>query len=258
MRVQFERQGYFWPDPNAGTSDALVYNQVVSLRDTWGNDEDRLSAEELEQRRQEKKRQKKQQRHRSLKGKTDPVEQLSDEQRARFDHYFETLGLTREDAATIASDEALSNFFEAVVDAYDAPQPAANWIVNELLGELSDRTAASLPFDAEQFATLVRLVDTDAIPSRAAREVLEEMLSDGVDPEAFVQARGLRQVDDTEKLTEIVEDVMSQHPDKVQRYRNGKEGLIGFFMGQVMEATDGTANPELARDLLQRALAKEA
>jgi len=258
MRVQFERQGYFWPDPNAGTSDALVYNQVVSLRDTWGNDEDRLSPEELEQRRQEKKRQKKQQRHRSLKGKTDPVEQLSDEQRARFDHYFETLGLTREDAATIASDEALSNFFEAVVDAYDAPQPAANWIVNELLGELSDRTAASLPFDAEQFATLVRLVDTDAIASRAAREVLEEMLSDGVDPEAFVQARGLRQVDDTEKLTEIVEDVMSQHPDKVQRYRNGKEGLIGFFMGQVMEATDGTANPELARDLLQRALAKEA
>jgi len=254
QRIQFERQGYFWPDPEDATDDHPVYSQIVSLRDTWGDADERLTPEELERRRREKKRQKKRQRQRSQAGKTDPVELLSEQQHRRFEKYHEQHGIGREDAATLAGDDALADFYEAVLASYDAPQPVANWIVNELLAELKDETVSALPFDAQQFAALVRMVNTNEISSRVAQDVFGEMRTEGVDPEAIVDARGLRQVDDTEALRDVVQDVLDEHPDEVQRYRSGKEGLLGFFMGQVMEATDGTANPELARDLLQEAL----
>jgi len=254
QRVQFERQGYFWPDPEDSTPDALVYNQIVPLRDTWGEDEDRLTEEELERRRREKEQQKLRQRRRSLRGKTDPVEYLDDDQRDRFNHYHEELALDQNDAATIAGEDILADFFDAAQEHYDAPEPLANWIVNELLGALEDRTVHDLPFGPEAVADLVRLVDTDIISTRGADAVFDELLANGGDPEQIVDDHDLRQVDDTEALRPTIQSVLDEHPDEVARYRNGKTGLIGFFMGQVMDATDGAANPELARELLQRHL----
>jgi glutaminyl-tRNA synthetase len=250
QRVQFERQGYFWPDPDDSTPDALVYNQIVPLRDTWG-DEDRLTQAELEQRRREKEERKERQRERSLKGKTDPVKNLDDAQQNRFERYHEALGLSRNDAATIAGTDALAGFFDAALEHYDAPEPLANWTVNELLGKLKDRTVADLPFGPEAFASLVRLVDTDVISTRGADEVFTELVENGGSPEAIVDERDLRQVDDTEALRPTVRAVLDDHPDEVARYRDGKKSLVGFFMGQVMEETNGAANPELARELLQ-------
>ena len=250
QRVQFERQGYFWPDPDDSTPDALVYNQIVPLRDTWG-DEDRLTQAELEQRRREKEERKERQRERSLKGKTDPVKNLDDAQQNRFERYHEALGLSRNDAATIAGEDALAGFFDAALEHYDAPEPLANWTANELLGALKDRTVADLPFDPEAFASLVRLVDTDVISTRGADEVFTELVENGGSPEAIVDERDLRQVDDTEALRPTVQAVLDDHPDEVARYRDGKKSLVGFFMGQVMDATNGAANPELARELLQ-------
>jgi glutaminyl-tRNA synthetase len=250
QRVQFERQGYFWPDPDDSTPDALVYNQIVPLRDTWG-DEDRLTQAELEQRRREKEERKERQRERSLKGKTDPVKNLDDAQQNRFERYHEALGLSRNDAATIAGEDALARFFDAALEHYDAPEPLANWTVNELLGKLKDRTVADLPFGPEAFASLVRLVDTDVISTRGADEVFTELVENGGSPEAIVDERDLRQVDDTEALRPTVQAVLDDHPDEVARYRDGKKSLVGFFMGQVMEETNGAANPELARELLQ-------
>jgi len=251
QRVQFERQGYFWPDPEDSTPDALVYNQIVPLRDTWGEEEDRLTQAELEQRRREKEKRKQRQRKRSLEGKTDPVEYLDDRQRDRFEHYRDDLGLPHNDAAVIAGDDAIADFFDAALEHYDAPQPLANWTVNELLGELKDQTVADLPFGPEEFATLVRLVDSEDITNRGADEVFDVLLDEGGSPETIVNDRDLRQVDDTEALADVIDAVMEEHPDEVARYRDGKKSLIGFFMGQVMQATNGSANPELARDLLQ-------
>ena len=253
-RVQFVRKGYYWPDPEDATEDHLVFNQIVSLRDTWGETDASLSREEIEERRREKERQKEQQRQRSLENKTDPVELLSDDQRGRFDYYHEELDVNRESAATIAGSDALADFFDAALQAYDAPRPVANWIVNELLGNLRDRTVDDLPFGASEFAALVRLVDSDEITNRAARTVFEEMLDKGGAPEHIVDERGLRQVDDTDALSAIIDQVLDEHPDEVARYRDGKQSLIGFFMGQVMQRTDGSANPEVARTLLQEQL----
>ena len=250
-RVQFERQGYFWPDPEDSRPDALVYNQIVPLRDTWGEDEDGLTEEELERRRRAKEERKKEQRQRSLEGKSDPAEHLDDAQRDRFERYHGELGIDREDAATMAGDDALADFFDDAREHYDAPAPLANWIVNELLGALKTRSLEDLPFGPDAFATLVRLVDTDEITSRGADAVFDVLLEDGGAPEAIVEERGLRQVDDTEALADVIDDVIDDNPDEAARYRDGKEGLIGFFMGQVMQATNGAANPEVARELLQ-------
>ena len=256
-RVQFVRQGYYWPDPEDSTDDHLVFNQIVSLRDTWGKDDGRLSSDELERQRKERKREKERQRERSLEGKTDPVKLLSDEQRTRFDEYHDAMGVSREAAATIAGDDNLSDFFDTALQSYDAPQAVANWIVNELLAELKDRSLDALPFGPEAFAELVRLVDTDAITNRGADTVFDELLNDGGDPQALVDKHDLRQVDDTDALADVIDDVIDGHPDEVARYRDGKNSLIGFFMGQVMQATNGSANPELARELLQAQLDSE-
>jgi glutaminyl-tRNA synthetase len=253
-RVQFVRQGYYWPDPEDSSQDRLVFNQIVSLRDTWGEDGSRLSREELERQRKERKREKERQRERSLEGKTDPVELLSDEQQDRFETYHESMGVSREAAATIAGDDDLAAFFDAVLETYDAPQPVANWIVNELLAELKDRSVDALPFGPDAFAELVRLVDTDEITNRGADTVFDAMLDGGSDPQSIVDARGLRQVDDTEALEGVIDNVLADNADEVERYRDGKKNLIGFFMGQVMQATNGSANPELARELLQKRL----
>ena len=253
-RVQFERQGYFWPDPDDSSADDLVYNQIVSLRDTWSGDEARLSREELEERRREKEQQKERQRKRSQEGKTDPVELLSDAQHERFKRYHTTLGLAREDAAIIAGDDAVAEFFEASLQHEDAPQTTANWVVNELLAARKDQPLSALPFGPQAFARLVALVEDDEISSRAADEVFDAMVANGADPESVVQERDLRQIDDSQALREVIRAVMDDNPEEVSRYRDGKKGLIGFFMGQVMGRTNGKANPEVARPMLQNEL----
>ncbi len=253
-RVQFVRQGYYWPDPEDSSEDNLVFNQIVPLRDTWGESDSSLSRKEIERRRREKEQQKEEQRKRSLEGKTDPVDLLSQEQFERFEYIHDDLGVDREAAATIAGEDALADFFESARDVYDVPSALANWIVNELRAELKDRRVAALPFDAVQFAELVRLVDTDAITNRAGRTVFDRMLETGEDPNDVVEEEGLRQVDDTAALQDVIDSVLDEHPEEVERYRNGKKSLIGFFMGQVMQETNGSANPELARELLQKAL----
>jgi glutaminyl-tRNA synthetase len=250
-RVQFERQGYFWPDPEDSSTGALVYNQIVTLRDAWAEDEDTV---DMEQKRREKEEAKRRQRERSMAAQRDPVEDLSPSQRARFDRYRDTFGLGRKDAAILASDDPLALFFEEVLDTHDHPTAVANWILNELLGAIDERSPSDLPFDAAQFGRLVALIDEEVISKRAARTVLDDMLESGADPDAIVDERDLKQIADSDALDDVVSDVLDDNPNEVARYQDGEKKLLGFFMGQVMQATRGTANPQLTRELLQEKL----
>ena len=261
-RYQFERVGYFWQDPKDSDPEngSLVFNQIVPLRDTWAEEEEAERRQELERKKREKEEQKQRQRQRSIENKRDPVELLSDEQRHRFERYRDDLHLDRADAAIIAGEDAVASFFEETMQvlARDVEaQVVANWVVNELMAALKDHPLADLSFDAPQFAALVKLRANDVISSRAARDVFEHMLERGGDPEEIVDAKNLRQIDDQSALEDVVLTVVDEHPDEAERYRNGKQGLIGFFMGQVMQKTDGKANPEVARDLLQDTLASD-
>ena len=252
QRLQFERTGYFWQDPEDSADDALVYNRIVPLRDPWAEKEDAERRADLERKKREKEREKERQRKKSIENKRDPVELLEQDKRLRYVQYRDGLGIDEEDAAIIAGDDGIAEFFEEATDAYpDAPQAVANWVVNELMREVKEQSVAALPFTAEAFAELVRLSHEDEISSRGAREVFGIMMEDGGRPADIVEAEGLRQIDDADHLRSVVRAVADDNPDEARRFREGKKGLIGFFMGQVMQRTQGKANPELAKSLIQ-------
>jgi glutaminyl-tRNA synthetase len=251
QRFQFERNGYFWQDPEDSSPDARVFNQIVPLRDTWTDDEEDV---DLEEKRKEKEAIKRRNRERSIANKKDHVETLEQHERVRFVRFRDDLGVTSDDAAILAGSDDLAAFFTGTVDAGASPQLAANWIVNELMGYLKERTTDDLPFGAKTFASLLHLVANEDVSSSGARTVLDVMIESGGEPETIVDERDLRQIDDETQLRYVVQAVIEDHPDETERYRSGKKGLIGFFMGQIMQRTGGSANPETARELVQEEL----
>ena len=254
QRYQFERVGYFWQDPEDSSPDALVFNQIVQLRDTWAEREEAERQAELERQRREKEREKERQRERSREGQGDPADDLTPEQHDRFREYREEFQLDHEDAAVIAREDELSEFFESALREYHAPLAVANWIVNRLMGVRKQIPLDDLLFGPEQFGRLVSLLEEEVITSRAADEVFEAMVESGGEPGDIVDQKGLRQISDEDALEPVIGEVMEEHPEEVAQYRAGKEALIGFFMGQVMQKTGGSANPKLAKQLLREKL----
>jgi glutaminyl-tRNA synthetase len=248
-RYQFERHGYFWRDPAESAPGALVFNRIVSLRDSWVKQgatsaparkvekavENAAPAPELDARAR--------------------VAQRDPALAARFERYVGGYGLAEDEAELLTRDAATADFFEQAVSEHANPRALANWINHELLGELKERSTAALPFGPAQLARLVALVDDGTISTAGAKAVFAELLAHGGDPAAIVAARGLRQVHDADALLPAVERVIAANPEKAQQYRAGKTGLLGFFTGQVMRETQGAANPQLVQDLLKEKLA---
>jgi glutaminyl-tRNA synthetase len=141
------------------------------------------------------------------------------------------------------------------VAEHDNPAGVANWVIHELLRELKERPLHELPLDAAGLAELVRLVDAGELSSTGAKQVFEVMVRDGGRPRAIVEERGLRQVSDEAELAAKVTEVVAAHPDEAARYRGGEARLHGWFVGQVMRATGGAANPQLVNRLLRETLA---
>jgi len=251
QRYQFERLGYYWQDPEDSDQDHLVFNQIVPLRDTWAEDEEETESQaEIERKRREREREKERQRARSRAGERDLFADLTSDQRQRAEKYLTKLKLSREDAALIAREEDVAHFFEKTLETYEAPEVVAKWIVNSLIRVLKETSLEDLPFGPEKFGRFISLVDEGVINSRAADEVFETMVAEGSDPELIVDQKGLRQIEDTEALDSVIEEILEQNPGQVGQYRNGKKALLGFFMGQVMKKTKGAANPSLAKELL--------
>jgi glutaminyl-tRNA synthetase len=260
-RYQFERQGYFVVDTVDSRPDALVFNRIIELRDSWAK---MIQAGEAAQDKTEKKGAS----SRNGAPAAPPVEaatgarsDVRDEARAadtelaaRYATYHSELGLPEEQADLLTGDRATATFFEAALAAHNNPRLVANWVANEVLRELKERPWDALPIDGVQLGALTRLIDEGAITATIAKEVFAEMLRTGGDPAAIVERRGLRQVADPDALAPVIEGVIAANPDKAEQYRAGKSGLLGFFVGQVMQATGGKANPQLVRELLQQKL----
>jgi glutaminyl-tRNA synthetase len=243
-RFQFERQGYFWRDPEAADGE-LVFNRIVTLRDSWARKEQRAP-----QRRAAAPAP-------AAPGQAGeaPARSLTPAQQEQRKHLQEHFGLEESDAELIAITPQLPEFFTAAVAALpENPRGVANWLVNELLRELKDRELAELKISPEGLAGLVRLVDEEVISARTAKEVFGLMLQSGDSAAAIVQDRNLAQVSDSAELESAVASVLEANPAQVQAYRGGKHGLAGFFVGQVMRETGGRANPQLVRELVERHL----
>lgn len=251
-RWQFERQGYFWRDPVDGRGDRLVFTRIVTLKDGWKRRGESVSL--APERRRTPRRP-----AGRVGEEPDPVDALDRPGRERFVR-LEALGLARLDAARLAGDAEVTAWFDAAHAARaDARAEAlANWTLNELPRALGARALADAALTPEAFASLVALVDRDEISATVAKELLAELVTRGGDPDAIVRQRNLGKIDDGAALAATVAQVLDAHPDEVAAYLAGKQGLIGFFVGQAMRATGGRADPKAVRSALEEALAARA
>jgi len=252
-RVQFEREGYFYLEPRA-TEEAghPVFHRIVPLKDTWARVREREQRQEPGESREPERREPS-----PPEPRREPGADLTGEARERFEHLVETHDLSAATAEILAADEELTAYFDRAIEAYPRqpanPEGVANWIVHELMRELKERRLDELPGPG-QVAGLVALLDGDEISGPAAKEVFETMLATGADPRKIVEERGLEKVDDTSTLEPMVDEVLTAHPEEVATYRGGKTQLLGYFIGQVMQRTRGTADPTTVRRLLERRL----
>lgn len=160
------------------------------------------------------------------------------------------------DAAILTSNKALAVYFEACVKLYPHPKTVSNWIMGELLRELnhSGIEADASPLAPERLVDLLRLVDEGTISLKVAREIFPSLYASGKTPAQIVQEKGLTQVSDEGPLVAMIEEVLARHPSQVAQFKEGKQQVLGFLVGQVMKTSGGKANPGKVNDLLKRAL----
>ena len=178
--------------------------------------------------------------------------ELPQQKRIRF---IESYGLSNEDATQLITQPALSNYFEAVVAQCKAAKLAANWILGELSAQLNKHNFSieQCPIPTEALALLITRLQDGTLSSRTAKTVFEKLWQQAGSVDSIIEQEGLAQMSDTRALENLVDEVIAQHSDQVAEYRAGKTKLLGFFVGQIMKATQGKANPaELNRILLSK------
>jgi aspartyl-tRNA(Asn)/glutamyl-tRNA(Gln) amidotransferase subunit B len=182
--------------------------------------------------------------------------ELPDQKKARFIADF---GLTPYDASVLVGERESADFYEAVLEALDDRardgKLAANWVINELFGRLNKEgiEIGASPVSAAQLAAIVGLIGEGTISGKIAKDLFEIVWSEGGDPRALVETRGLKQVTDMGAIEKVVDEVIAANPDKVEQAK-AKPTMIGWFVGQVMKASGGKANPQAVNDLLKARL----
>ncbi|WP_439925778.1 Asp-tRNA(Asn)/Glu-tRNA(Gln) amidotransferase subunit GatB [Nitrobacter sp. JJSN] len=182
--------------------------------------------------------------------------ELPDQKKIRFIGDF---GLSPYDASVLVSEHESANFYEAVLarlaNARRDGKLAANWVINELFGRLNkeSRGIAASPVSAPQLAAIVDLIGEGTISGKIAKDLFEIVWTEGGDPRELVEARGMRQVTDMGAIEKAVDDIVAANPDKAAQVRD-KPQMIGWFVGQVMKASGGKANPQAVNDLLKTKL----
>ncbi len=178
---------------------------------------------------------------------------------ARKQRFIAQFGLDKESALLLTQSRAFADYFEEAVSHCRRPVAISNWMSGDLTRDLKrdNLDIRECPVSPENLAELVKLVDKGTISGKIAKDVFSKMFESGDEPGQIVSREGLKQISSADQLTEIVTAVLEANPDKVTAYRNGKLGLIGFFVGQVMRETKGQANPKLVNQLLQERLGSE-
>ncbi len=179
--------------------------------------------------------------------------ELPEQRRKRFGDQY---GLSYADASQLVSDRALADYYETAAEASGNPRATANWIRTELLRELEAKgvSAGESPLPPKELAALVRLIDEGKISGKQGKDVLVEMFKSGKPAQAIIEEQGLVQVSDTGEIDALIDSVIAANPDQLANYRAGKEALFGFFVGQVIKASKGKANPKIVNERLRAKL----
>ena len=240
VRFQFEREGYFYADPIDYTDEKPVFNKIVGLKDSYAK---------------KKKTPEKAPKSQTKKVQVDgEVVAMSEAQQELFDKYTDKLGLNSEVANTLARDEKLSSFYEDALSANNSPITIANIVANEVARELKESQVDELKFSAKQIAELVKIIDDGTISSKIAKQVFEEMVKSGENPTQIVEDKGLVQISDPSVISPIIDEIIAKNPDNVAKFKAGNTKLLGFFVGQVLKATGGKANPKVVNSLVHEKL----
>jgi aspartyl-tRNA(Asn)/glutamyl-tRNA(Gln) amidotransferase subunit B len=180
--------------------------------------------------------------------------ELPDPKKARFMAQYD---LPAHDAERLTDSRELADYFEACLADFPQPKPVCNWITGTLLGLLNaqGKSIAESPVASKDLAGLLQLIDQGVISGKIAKTVFEEMAASGKPPRQVVEEKKLVQVTDTDAIERVVVSILADNPKEVDAYRNGKTKLLGFFVGQVMQATKGKANPQIVNEVLRQKLA---
>jgi aspartyl-tRNA(Asn)/glutamyl-tRNA(Gln) amidotransferase subunit B len=188
------------------------------------------------------------------------VERLRDElpelPEARRQRFMRDYDLNPDESFTLTSDRKLADYFETAAKASNNTRAAANWILSELLRELKNTGVdiTGCKIKAEDLGAMIRLIDDKTISGKIAKDVFVEMFATGKAPAEIVKEKGLVQITDTSAIEKIVDEVIAANPKQVENYRGGKTALMGFFVGQVIKASGGKANPQAVNDILKKKL----
>ena len=242
VRFQFERQGYFYADPIDYTDEKPVFNKIVGLKDSWAK-----KTKVVEKIVKTESTAKQESKNQQVIGEVTP---MSENQKVLFDRYTTELKLNSELANILARDEDLSSFYEEVLSKINSPITIANIVANEVAKELKEKQANELKFTASQIADLIKMLDDETISNKIAKQIFEEMAQTGVNPSKIVEDKGLVQISDPSTILPIIDEIISNNPDNVEKFKAGNTKLLGFFVGQVLKATGGKANPQVVNELV--------
>ena len=182
------------------------------------------------------------------------IPELPEQKRQRFAAEYE---IPEYDAGVLTSSLSLANYYEECIALFPQPKTISNWIMGDLMRELKndDREIENCPVSPASLTDLLKLIEKGAISGKMAKTVFEEMYQTGTPAEAIVKQKGLAQISDSAAIGTMIDEVLTANPQQLEGYRSGKDKLFGYFVGQVMKASKGQANPALVNQLLKDKLA---
>jgi aspartyl-tRNA(Asn)/glutamyl-tRNA(Gln) amidotransferase subunit B len=179
--------------------------------------------------------------------------ELPDAKKGRF---VDELKLPLQDAEVLSAEKPLAEYFEACVKLHGNPKTCANWVMGEVIRLLNEGNISitDSPLSPERLTGMLKRIDDQTISGTIAKKVFQEMWESGKTADEIIEEKGLKQVTDTGAIEKVVDDIIAANPDQVAQFRGGKDKLMGFFVGQVMKASKGKANPQAVNDILKKKL----
>lgn len=175
---------------------------------------------------------------------------------AKRQRFIADYNLSAYDAGVLTASRALADYFEEAAKVSGKPKIAANWVMGDVLKFLNEdkKDIRDCPIMPASLAELIRLIEEGTISGKMAKAVIDEMYRTGKAPDAIIEEKGMVQITDESALAKTIGEIIAANPSQVEQYRGGKEKVLGFFVGQVMKATQGKANPKIINDLLKKML----
>jgi len=170
--------------------------------------------------------------------------------------YVSEFGLSAYDARVISDEISMANFFEETVANGAEAKLASNWVTSDIVGYLKSNklSFSELKLSPENLAEMINMISKNIISGKIAKEILPELIQKNISPKKLVEEKGLAMISDSSSILPIIDELINEHPNEVQAFKNGKTKLLGFFVGQLMKRTKGKADPKLANKLLAEKL----